>query len=84
MKYDLIDGTFTDSMQMIYGNYYNFNFTPPVFDDDESSEEEPVVEVEEDDISDMWKEGITPLFLEHVCKRYDISMYAYDINNACF
>ena len=84
MKSDLIDGTFTDSMQMIYGNYYNFNFTPPVFDDDESSEEEPVVEVEEDDISDMWKEGITPLFLEHVCKRYDISMYAYDINNACF
>ena len=37
-------------------------------------------------ISEMWKieDGITPLFLEYVCKKYDISHYAYDINNECF
>ena len=28
--------------------------------------------------------GITPLFLEYVCKKYDISHYAYDINDECF
>ena len=36
------------------------------------------------DSVDLWKEGITPAFLEFVCKFYDISMYAYDINNECF
>ncbi len=48
----------------------------------DSSDEEPciepepeVVEVEQVDIS----EGITPLFLEYVCKKYDISHYAFDI-----
>ena len=29
-------------------------------------------------------DGITPLFIEYVCKKYDISHYAYDINDECF
>ena len=33
-----------------------------------------------------WKleEGISPSFLDYVCKKYDISHYAYDINDECF
>ena len=36
--------------------------------------------------NDSWRleDGITSIFLEHVCKLYDISHYAYDINNECF
>ena len=35
---------------------------------------------------DIWTvdDGITPLFLEYVCKNNDFSHYAYDINNECF
>ena len=35
---------------------------------------------------DSWRlfDGITPLFLEYICKKYDISHYAYDITNKCF
>ncbi len=33
---------------------------------------------------DLWKQGITPVFLEFICKFYDIPHYAYDINNECF
>jgi 5-methylcytosine-specific restriction enzyme A len=42
--------------------------------------------VENSKPNDMWtvEDGITPLFLEYVCKKYDISHYAYDINNECF
>ena len=36
------------------------------------------------DSIDLWKEGITPEFLEFICRFYDISHYAYDINNECF
>jgi hypothetical protein len=36
------------------------------------------------DSIDLWKQGITPEFLEFICKFYDISHYAYDINNECF
>ena len=35
-------------------------------------------------INDFWKKGIAPAFLEYICKLYDISHYAYDINNECF
>ena len=36
--------------------------------------------------NEPWRleDGITPLILEYVCKLYDISHYAYDINNECF
>jgi hypothetical protein len=72
-----------------FGNYCHIH--PPTYTsngyDWDSSDEEPhvnpvpeVVEVEQVDIS----EGITPLFLEYVCKKYDISHYAFDINNKCF
>ena len=30
------------------------------------------------------EDGITPAFLEYVCKKNDISHYAYDINDKCF
>ena len=38
------------------------------------------------EINEPWRleDGITPLFLEYVCKLYDISHYAYDINDECF
>ena len=35
---------------------------------------------------DEWRleNGITPLFFEYICKKYDISHYAYNISNQCF
>ena len=40
--------------------------------------------IDEKRINNEWEEGITCSFLEYVCKLYDISHYAYDINNECF
>ncbi len=36
------------------------------------------------DSINLWEQGITPEFLEFICKFYDISHCAYDINNECF